>query len=287
MPSYRPFPPLISWLFIAATGLASLSCSKNNDDPTDGPNAATTPITAESAMTKPKNNLLAEWHSFSYNPPLYGVEKLLIYDDFSCAVTASSDNSNTPCSWKRVSNDRMILDFPGNKSEVATSLRPALSTEGKKHPETAGYLIIDLSKSHRQLFVLANSEDDRMVQDTVNGERNWNAGNYDAGVKDLRSAQSQGSMYARIRLGWIYATNKEFYLPALALKLLDPLRVNDKNYGVMNALAAAYAANSQYDKAVKTAETACALASAEEKDGCRARLSHYRTGQPLITLVQP
>jgi len=280
----RRFTSLPVWLLILASGLWITSCSRQTDEPTAEPTAKST---STPAMTKPEKKLLAEWRSFSYSPPRYAVEAVLIYDDFSCVVAEAANKTRSPCSWKRSDSDHMQIDFP-NHSKVTAKLNPPLSKAGKKHPGTAGYLVIPLDKTRQQLFVLAGSEDDKMVIDTVRGESNWEKRRYNDAVRELRNALAKGSVYARLRLAWIYSTTKEFHLPVVALKLLHPLRVNDHNYGVMDTFAAAYAANGQYRDAVTAAETACKLAPEPQKPACLQRLASFKSGQPVVTaLAQP
>ena len=235
--------------------------------------------------TPPTKQLIAEWRSFSYNPPRYAIENLLVFSDFSCEVTVANNYSRQNCVWKRVGDDGMEVVF-ANKSRVNARLSAPLSTEGKKQPGTAGYLIADLGDKRKQLFVLAGSDDDKMVRDTVLGEWDWSNGKFKTGVDHLRNAYARGSNYARIRLGWIYATVAEFHLPKIALRLLEPLAVN-RNFGTLDALAAAYAANKQFDQAVSTATAACKLALEAERDACLRRLEQYRKQQPFVVSVAP
>jgi len=279
----RRFTSLPVWLLILASGLWITSCSRQTDEPTAEPTAKST---STPAMTKPEKKLLAEWRSFSYSPPRYAVEAVLIYDDFSCVVAEAANKTRSPCSWKRADGDGLLIDFP-NQSKVTAKLNPPLSNAGKKQPDTAGYLVISLDENRRQLFVLAGSEDDKMVVDTVRGENHWEQRRYREAVKELRNALAKGSVYARLRLAWIYSTTTEFHLPAVALKLLHPLRVNNNSYGVVDSFAAAYAANGQFDKAVIAGERACELAPKPEVSACLTRLSGFKAGQAVVTALPP
>ncbi len=294
--AYRRTLTLATLVLIGASAAGLWYWQQQTDDTGTGKpppvetQATSTPPTpsttdASAMTTPPAKQLIAEWRSFSYNPPRYAIENLLVYSDFSCEVTVADDDKRRTCAWKRVDGDAMEVVF-ANKSRIRARLSAPLSTEGKKKPGTAGYLIADLGDRRKQLFVLAGSDDDKMVRDTVLGEWDWSNGKFKTGVDHLRNAYARGSSYARLRLGWIYATVAEFHLPKVALRLLEPLAVN-RNFGTLDALAAAYAANKQFDQAVNTATAACKLAPEAERGGCLQRLEQYRKQQPFVVSVAP
>jgi len=244
-------------------------------------NPATTNTAALPKDDSDNEHLLATWQSFSYNPPQYAVETLLIYNDFSCTITAADRPQKNLCHWQRDANQQLSFSFPNSSAVITARLRPAKSIEGKKQPYTAGYLLANLADSRQQIFVLAGSADADMVREAIDGESLWNAGQRQQGVAKLGSALQLGSTWARLRLGWLHATTQEFLQPALAVQLLFPLREN-QSFPVQNALAAAYAANGEYPKAVEHATLACSLTIGEQQANCEQRLTLYRNNQPFV-----
>ena len=79
---------------------------------------------------------------------------------------------------------------------------------------------------------------------------------------------------------------REFQQPKSALKLLAPLEADNKP-AAANALAAAYAADQQYAKAVNVAEDACKKAPEARRKTCLERLALYRLGQAYSTSGGP
>ena len=89
-------------------------------------------------------------------------------------------------------------------------------------------------------------------------------------------------------LAWLLATHKEteFYNPEEAIRLAKRAcqLTNYERPGLLDTLAAAYAAAGRFDEAVETAEKALTMAEAMEKKKLavefRARLGLYRAGKP-------
>lgn len=256
--------------------LFSLTACAPDSEPTGASPAVASTDNPASASAATKPTLLARWQSFSYNPPRYAVETLEIYNDFSCAIASKGQTGATPCHWARADNDQLTISFPKRSDTLSASLRPAKSIKGKQQPGVAGYLVVTLAENKRQIFVLDGSEDAQMVRDAIDGESLWIAGQRQQAVEKLNSALQRGSTYARLRLGWLYASNSDFLQPALALKLLLPLR-NNQSYPVQNALAVAYAADGNFPKAIQHATLACALGNSEQQQDCQRRLAKYRS----------
>lgn len=95
------------------------------------------------------------------------------------------------------------------------------------------------------------------------------------------------------RLAWIYATSEDSELRSgvlaaqLAEKVCDRSKTSDA--GQYDVLAAAYAANGEFNKAVTTAQKACTLAQAAGEDftEIRKRLQLYQAGQPYYSKFEP
>jgi len=262
---------------LMACGL--LACSPEPETSAQAPQ----PARADSAPSQPSakpaaRELLATWQSFSYAPPQYAVETLLIYNDFSCTISTQPQHSNNPGQWKRIDDDQLQFSFPNSQNTITASLRQANSIEGKQQPGKAGYLWVTLTDDKKQLFVLAGSPDATMVRESIDGESLWAAGQRQQGLEKLNSALQRGSVWARLRLGWLYATTQEILQPALALKLLLPLR-NNRSYTVQTALASAYAANGEFPTAIERATLACSLSNERDRAGCEQRLAGYREQQ--------
>lgn len=273
---------LISWLKAPEVAAPNTTKADTGKPKSDG-KAATH---VNQPANKPARQLLAQWRSFSYAPPRYAIEVLQVYDDWSCKITTAKGGTGKPCSWKRVPGDRFVIEFPNNTSRLSASLGPPLSIEGKKQSGTASYLSVKLDDKHRQTFVLAGSADEKMVVDTVKAGYEWNQGNHREAIAHYRNAIAGGSTYARITLAWILATMQNFQQPEAAIQLLTPLDPG-KNYAVANTLAAAYAANKQYDKAVTTGESACRQAPKQLHKTCMKRLSLYRKNQAFVSSAPP
>jgi tetratricopeptide (TPR) repeat protein len=199
-------------------------------------------------------------------------------------ITTTKGGPGKPCSWKRIPGDQFVISFPNNDNRLNASLAPALSIAGRKQSGTASYLFVALDDSHQQSFVLSGSADERMVVDTVKAGYEWDRGNYRKATAHYRSAITQGSDPARLRLAWILATVREFQQPKSALRLLEPLEAGNKP-GIAHTLAAAYAADQQYAKATSIAEAACNNSPKTRRKACLERLALYRNGQAYTTSV--
>lgn len=248
--------------------------------PPAAPDSTPVDSAATAVAAKPEPRVLADWRSYSFNPPRYGTERLLIKDDQSCMLLVAADDSQSPCSWQHLEDDRIEISFPASGRSAVARLQGPKSIEGRELARATGYLVVDLDENRRQLFVLSGSPDADMVLETIEGERAWRAGRHGPGIFHLREATDAGSVYARLRLGWIYASSAELGNPGEALRLLEPLQTNQV-YNVQNALAAAYAANDRFAEATATAEIACKLADDARRAGCLKRLEQYRAGTPL------
>ena len=234
----------------------------------------------QTETVQPVPRLLADWRSFSYNPPKYGIERLLVYSDHNCTIEMPEQRSTRPCQWERMPNDRLRIVFDSVNSAVAARLLPPLSVAGRKKAGTAAYLVVDLKNGQKQLFVLKDSPDNDMVLDTVKGLLLWRRGNHGQAMQLLRTAFNQGSPYARLQLAFIHAASPEFLQPKTAMKLIEPLMKKRDNFEVMNTAATVLAANGRFKEAVATAKAACRVTPESLRPLCQQRLALYEQGKP-------
>ncbi len=123
-----------------------------------------------------------------------------------------------------------------------------------------------------------------------------NLGQFTAGIASLREAQRfepRQAVYARA-LAWQLATHPQAPAAERAAALSFALHANDVSGGenprVLDALAAAYAAAGQFDRAVTTAQQAIELADSsgarQLAAGLRERLRLYQGGEAYLQPVE-
>lgn len=94
-------------------------------------------------------------------------------------------------------------------------------------------------------------------------------------------AAQQNNLRAMNNLAWIktLARDSELYDPAGAVKLaLKVVEIYPKSHGYLDTLAAAYAANGQYELAVEVQQKVIELAKSRECESCTPKLVEYYQG---------
>lgn len=274
---------------LTAILLAALTVLPGCDRPRE-PDADRLPATGGEAETGPVPALLAQWDSYSFQPPYYGYEKIRMFDDGGCEVSASSGNTVPACRWSSDGKGALQIGVGASDQQLRTLqgvLQGSMLDEAQDRT-TGRYLQLDLGEGRNQVFVMADTEDAAMVRTAIEAEQAWNAGQAARAVGKFQHAADQGNLYARMRLGWILATTEEFLDPSAALAMLEPLGEHE-NYNVVSALAAAHAANGEFDAAVEAATRACEMARSDPPnfEQCTKRLALFREGKPYIMAVGP
>ena len=99
---------------------------------------------------------------------------------------------------------------------------------------------------------------------------------------------SPKNVEAANNLAWLLATSHDSSLrePNEAIRLIERIALESQDPGLLDTLAAAYAAAGRFDAAVTTASRAASGAEAlgyeADASAFRARLSLYRRGEPYI-----
>ena len=274
---------------LTAILLTALTVLPGCDRPGE-PDADRSPAPGAGAETGSTPALLAQWDSYSFQPPLYAHEKILMFDDGRCEVGASSGETVPACRWDSDGEGALQIGVGATDQQLRTltGILQGSMLHDAQDRTTGRYLQIDLGEGRNQVFVMADTGDAAMVQTAIEAEQAWNAGQSARAVGKFQHAADQGNLYARMRLGWILATTKEFLDPPAALATLDPLRQHE-NYNVVSARAAAHAANGDFAAAVQQATRACEMTRSDPPnfEQCTKRLALFREGKPYIMDIGP
>jgi hypothetical protein len=293
---YNPDEPLFSRdfrmrmrCFLTASLLAALTVLPGCDRPGE-PDARHAPAPGGKAETGSAPALLAQWNSYSFQPPHYAYETIRMFDDGRCEVGASSGETVPACRWNSDGKGALEISVGASDHQLRTlqGILQGSMLDDAQDRTTGRYLQVDLGEGHNQVFVMADTDDAALVQTAIEAEQAWNTGHYARAVDKFRHAADQGNLYARMRLGWILATARAFRDPPAALAMLEPLGQHE-NYNVVSALAAAHAANGDFAAAVQQATRACEMARSDPPnfEQCTKRLALFRDGKPYLMPIAP
>lgn len=275
--------------YLTAIVLAALSILPGCDRPGE-PDANRAPAPGSVAGTGSAPAVLAQWNSYSFQPPHYAYETIRMFDDGRCEVSASSGETVPACRWNSDGKGALQISVGASDDQLRTlqGVLQGSMLDDAQDRTTGRYLQLNLGEGHNQVFVMADTDDAVMVQTAVEAEQAWNAGQYARAVGKFRHVADQGNLYARMRLGWILATTQEFMDPSAALVMLETLGQHE-NYNVVSALAAAHAANGDFSAAVQQATRACEMARSDPPnfEQCTKRLALFREGKPYIMRLGP
>ena len=239
-----------------------------------------------------ETKLVGHWHSYSHIPPTYAMDEVLLFNNRTCEIRKNKRPVKPSfCYWKRTEGLNIEI-YAGPSNEQVKKLEGTLQSSRSMIKENssdarARYMTIKLNDTHRQQFVLGATADAKMVFTEVTAEAELKNKNYQKAVSRYYEAIDLGSVHARIRLGLIHATTKEYLDPAKALELLQPIS-NRNHYGILTAVAAAYAANGNFEKAIDVATSSCTLVKKNQNafKQCNQRLEIYKSHIPLVLTLE-
>ncbi len=207
-----------------------------------------------------------------------------VLDTFAYRVVEDKDGR------LRVPSGRGVLGwFDKNDAVLLDEAIPYLTGEIKKDPQNARlHQLLAGARTSKGDFDGAIKDLDRALELAPNdascyGNRGaaWHYKKvYDKAIDDYSTAiRLEGKPSDLNNLAWLLATcpDEDYRDPRLAVKYaLQALAADEKHAGVMDTLAAAYAANGEFDEAVRWAERTLEDPRYQNDKGARARLALYR-----------
>lgn len=221
----------------------------------------------------PKSPFLGEW-TF-HTKDRQNEAHLALLKTGACRMELAEEKYRS-CSW---------VSGSGGETTISFGKYLSLSSASAKVADDELTLVFGNNPDARWVLTRDGSQKERDSLDFFEGETLVDTGSWEHGIDQLTRSADHGHAGAQNSLAWTYATSK--HMEALdgkkAIAYAEKATAQDRNFSYLDTLAAAFARDGQFERAVKTEEEALALIDQESRPDrgdimgrFNARLALYR-----------